>query len=139
MARSEAWTRPGLISLKILLIAAVCCWSFGCAARPGGDNGVRLTTYGSVVLEDGSILEEYEVGTAALCFVRAERSVLMSPQYRAVRFIGAVSTVRLETGPVLTEHTLCLLVLIVTPESCSIDRALYNRAHHKYSYPCQGY
>lgn len=55
----ESWLRRGLVVLTVAVaVLCLCCD----AARPGGQVGVTLTPSHSVVTEDGSIVEEYEVG-----------------------------------------------------------------------------
>lgn len=60
----ESWLRRGLVVLTIAL--AVLCSSCN-AARPGGLVGVTLTPSHSVVTEDGSTVEEYEVCDVITC------------------------------------------------------------------------
>lgn len=56
--RCWLWTAVAVLaSLSLLSTPAS-------AVRPGGDTGVVLSKEGSVVLEDGTTIEEYEVGAA---------------------------------------------------------------------------
>lgn len=56
MAPSLAWFRPCLV-VFVFLAKKILPSS---ALRPGGDDGIALTSAGSVVLDNGSIIEEYE-------------------------------------------------------------------------------
>ena len=52
------WLRRGLVVLTVAVTVLCSCCE---AARPGGQVGVTLTPTHSVVIEDGSTVEEYEV------------------------------------------------------------------------------
>lgn len=54
----ESWLRRGLVVLTVAVAVLCSCCD---AARPGGQVGVALTPSHSVVIEDGSTIEEYEV------------------------------------------------------------------------------
>lgn len=52
------WLWRGLVILTVAVAVLCSCCE---AVRPGGQVGVTLTPSNSVVLDDGKIVEEYEV------------------------------------------------------------------------------
>lgn len=59
MAPVGGWNRCWLVGMVVFLVATLAC---RCSAARPGRGGVVLSTSGSVVLEDGTTVEEYEVG-----------------------------------------------------------------------------
>lgn len=56
------WFRCWLLAAIAVVVALSLLASPCSAVRPGGDNGVVLSKEGNVVQEDGTAIEEYEVG-----------------------------------------------------------------------------
>ena len=56
------WARRWLLTAVAVLAALSLSASPALAVRPGGDTGIVLSKEGSVVREDGTTMEEYEVG-----------------------------------------------------------------------------
>ncbi|CAM9964396.1 unnamed protein product [Pylaiella littoralis] len=58
MAPVGGWNRCWLVGMVVFLVATLAC---RCSAARPGRGGVVLSTSGSVVLEDGTTVEEYEL------------------------------------------------------------------------------
>lgn len=72
MAPSLTWFRLCLV----IVVSLSKNHLFSSALRPGGDDAVALTSAGSIVLDNGSVIEEYEASVFFLSRLNSKLSQL---------------------------------------------------------------